>query len=402
MLRIDWKSRAGWGKRYADAAVIALNIVVLLIAMNGLAWLVLSLLPKQPSPPLAHKPAPGYVSPIVRTYGYDTIRPRYPTLSDDAFKQLMWETWSRQYAYEPYTDLTEKPFEGTYVNVDAAGFRVGQDQGPWPPAAENFNVFLFGGSNTFGYGLSDQQALGSALQQALHAARPIKVYNFGQAYYASTQERIQFERLLNQGFIPNAAIFVDGLNDFLSPSGLPINYPALAAAVLGKDPRSPTQIWLRDLASARLFRRLVSGPPANAGGESETVITDPSAGRSDTDNIDRIIQRYLGNKKLEQAAAEAFGVRTMFVWQPAPIYHHQPEQELIKHLGNHPILVKGYPVFRTYLDQNPQDAGFLWCADILERVTGVLFLDAAHYAPRTIELLTQCIQKGAETNGLLE
>jgi len=390
-----------WVQRYTYTAIIALNFVVFLIALNGLAWLVLRLLPEQP-PPLAHKPTPGYVSPVVRAYGYDTIRSRYPTLSDDAFKLLMWETWTRQYAYEPYTDFAEKAFEGTYVNVAAAGFRVGREQGPWPPAAENFNVFLFGGSTTFSYGLSDGEALGSALQQALHTARPVKIYNFGRAYYFSTPERILFESLLNQGFVPDAAIFVDGFNDFFFTSGLPADFEKLAAAVPGKEPRSPAQLWLRDLAFTRLLRRLTEEPPGNAGGESsETKIADPSGGLSETSNIDRVIQRYLGNKKLEQAAADAFGVRALFVWQPVPAYRHQHEEVLTKNLGNYMLSGKGYAVFRTYLNQKPPGANFAWCADVLEGATGVVYVDAVHYSPRAIELLTQCIQKSAETSGLL-
>jgi hypothetical protein len=402
MFKMKWSGRGTWGKRYADSAVIVLNLFVFLIALNGLAWLALRLLPDEPPPPLARKPTPGYVSGVVRRYGYNTIRPRYPDLSEDAFKQLMWETWSRQYAYEPYTEFTERAFEGSYVNIAAAGFRVGHEQGPWPPTAENFNVFLLGGSTTFGYGLSDQEALGSALQQQLRTIRPVKIYNFGRAYYFSTQERILFESLLNDGFVPDAAIFVDGLNDFAFPSGLPANFPALAAAFPGKEKRSPTDLWFRDLAAGRLFRRLTVNPPDNAGGEhSETIIIDPSAGLSETAKIDRVIQRYVRNRKLEEAAAQAFGVRTLFVWQPVPNYRNQPDETLRKNLREHELSAKGYPAMRAYLDGNPLP-NLVWCADIMDGAKGILYVDAVHYAPRGIELLAQCIQNGADASRLLD
>lgn len=403
MLGIKWRDRTVWRKRYTELAVIALNVLLFLTVLNALAAFALDRFPERvPAPP--RTPPAGYVSPVVSAYGYSEIRPRYPSLSDDSFNLLMWETWTRQYAYEPYTDFKERAFQGTYVNIAPAGFRVGYEQGPWPPAAENFNIFLFGGSTTFGYGLADQQALGSVLQQALHAGRPVKIYNFGRAYYISTQERVLFENLLHDGFVPNAALFVDGLNDFYNTSGLPPGAAALAAAIPGKQVRSPAQQWFGDLALTRLFRRLTARTPAwsGAGGDLSETITDPSAGLSDPANIDRVIQGYLRNRKLEEAAARALGVNILFVWQPVPTYRHQSDGALTKNLGKVELSGKGYPVLKEYTLQNPLGANFVWCADVMDGATGVLYLDAVHYAPRGIELLTQCIQKGAETSRLLE
>src|SRR6185369_12207002 len=101
------------------------------------------------------------------------------------------------------------------VTVDPAGFRAGRDQRPWPPDPARFNVFVFGGSTTFGYGVADGDTIASQLQPLLaRHGRDVAVYNFGRGYYYSTQERILYEQLLAGGFVPALAVFIDGLNDF--------------------------------------------------------------------------------------------------------------------------------------------------------------------------------------------
>src|SRR5262245_57010365 len=141
----------------------------------------------------------------------------YPGMSERQVNDLLNETWNRSLIYEPFTGFAEVAETGEYVNVSANGYRVGKDQGPWPPQKEQqVVIFLFGGSNVFSYGVPDDMALGSRLQEMLRTrlARPVAVYNFGRGYYYSTQERILFEQLLSAGYVPDMAIFVDGMNDF--------------------------------------------------------------------------------------------------------------------------------------------------------------------------------------------
>ena len=69
-----------------------------------------------------------------------------------------------------------------YINVDENGFRMTKNQGPWLPSPKYFNVFLFGGSTTFGYGIPDHQTIASYLQEFLSIVplgKEARVYNFG-------------------------------------------------------------------------------------------------------------------------------------------------------------------------------------------------------------------------------
>ncbi len=82
---------------------------------------------------------------------------------------------------------------------------MGAKHQPWPPDPESFNVFVFGGSTTFGYGVRNEDALPAALQDELRRVfshRRIECYNFGCGFYFSAQERLRFELLLKAGCVP--------------------------------------------------------------------------------------------------------------------------------------------------------------------------------------------------------
>src|SRR5215813_3181316 len=205
---------------YVGLALLWLNTCLLFVAAN-LAALVYASLRGVPASPLV-PPGPDLAR----------LKELLPEVGDgaaDVSREIR-----REIIYEPFTQFREKPFVGRYVNVDPAGFRPGRGQGPWPPEPTYFNVFLFGGSTTFGYGVPDDYTIGSYLQDRLSRAglpRPPRVYNFGRGAYFSAQERVLFEKLALDGFVPDLAVFIDGLNDFFFIDGAPVLTPWLSQLV---------------------------------------------------------------------------------------------------------------------------------------------------------------------------
>src|SRR5262249_38987771 len=153
----------------------------------------------------------------VAEYGIDRLQQAYPGYTPEQIRRLIWETYeddARNFAYEPVTQYKEAPYRGQYVNIDERGFRLVKDQGPRPPDPDAFNVFMIGGSTTFGYGLPDDASIPSRLQElaaAQRCDRPVRLYNFGRASYYSTQEQLLFQSLLAAGGRPDVAVFLDGL-----------------------------------------------------------------------------------------------------------------------------------------------------------------------------------------------
>ena len=120
---------------YKGLAVMLLNIVVLFAGLNLIALVIVEI-------DDALEPS----NPVEKKYSYgDALKAAYTWLDKEQMDELLRETWSRPVIYEAYTQFKERPYEGKYVNVSDNGFRHIKDQGPWPPASDNFNVFVFGG-----------------------------------------------------------------------------------------------------------------------------------------------------------------------------------------------------------------------------------------------------------------
>lgn len=164
----------------------------------------------------------------------------YPDLRPHEIQDILEETWkARPFSYEPFTQFKEREFKGRFVNVDQNGFRVSKNQGVWPPDPDSYNVFLFGGSTTFGYGVPDDQTIASYLQDTLQTKmhKEVRVYNFGRGFYYWFQERVLFERLLRSGYSPDMAIFIDGYNGSIFNTCDELFYTPMLGKVLTSETR---------------------------------------------------------------------------------------------------------------------------------------------------------------------
>ena len=295
--------RAWWGRFaafYRGFALFVMNTLVVLVVVFAAARVWFSVRPP---------------STLGRwTYGeLGALAPRvYPGRSPDEVLALLTETWSRPVEYQPFVQIKEREYRGRFVNVGSEGFRHVKGQGPWPPSGDHFNIFVFGGSTAFGYGIADDETIASFLQEDLQGRtrRPARVYNFGCAFYYSSQERVRFQQLVLAGFVPDLAVFVDALNEFHFRR----EWPSLSTPLhdyverRADERRSGLPTWLTLFSPTRLAAEMhgLRRPP-------EPRSADPAL-------ADQLIDRYLHNKKMIEAVAGAYGVRPVFVWQPISAY----------------------------------------------------------------------------------
>jgi hypothetical protein len=336
----------------------------------------------------------------------DRLLQLYPGMSELEINELINETWNRSLIYERFTGFAEMANKGNYVNVSANGYRVGKDQGPWPPQKQQqVVIFLFGGSNVFSYGVPDNLALGSRLQEMLRTrlARRVAVYNFGRGYYNSTQERILFEQLLSAGYVPDMAIFVDGMNDFnqIDPSFIP---PGISGRT--QKASSPVLSWeaIKSLAMGRLaqaiqarLQRLVYKPTNISLDKANLVLVTEGEPPSYQSDLISVVERYFGNKAMIEGASAPFGVRPLFVWQPTPLYKYDLTYHPFKKwLEPRSIFFRdGYPIIRNEVDKRKPEK-FLWCADIQNDIHEPLYVDNVHYSSKMIDMVAACITDGVE------
>jgi hypothetical protein len=355
---------------YVVLAIGLLNAVLLLVLINAALYVVLRL----------RHPPPTPATNFSEHFDYDKLQKAYPGWREDDVKALIRETprADREFEYEPFTEFRERPFRGRFVNIDAAGFRLVKNQAPWPPRPDAQNVFVFGGSTAFGYYLPDDETIPSYLQE--YAAKPgakpaVAVYNFARPAYFSSQELALFEKLLRDGHVPQVAIFIDGLNDFVLSGGEPkfagdlrefmdgntqsnplLNVPMVRAAYWGK---------------AKMAKQAVATPE-----EVSPNYADPTV-------LQGVVERWLANKKMIESLAAAYGVRTIFVVQPIPLYKYDLRYHFFLHsdkeFGGFIRAKYGYPLMAELHAQGKLGPDVLWLADMQQDKRENLYVDSVHY-----------------------
>jgi hypothetical protein len=316
-------------KGYTAVAVVFLNTVLVFVLLN-LTLVVYGLFDSEAvaAPPQA---IPDSVP--LEVYGLgglqndlDSLQQVYYYREESEMIWLLLETWNLDRVCDDAARFREGPYQGRYVNVDPAGFRLVDPQAPWPPADDAFNIFVLGGSTTFGYGESDNLTIPSYLQNDLRQALQtdqIAVYNFGRAFYFSLQERWLFESLIADGFVPDLAVFIDGLNDFFLWDGQPANYNACTPPLTPGRRIGNTLTCQPDeycLPVQRFAYNFLDTEEELVVIEEELPPSD-DAPPPDDEAINReVIQRWLENKqRIEDVAAEQ-GIAVSFVMQPVPAY----------------------------------------------------------------------------------
>ncbi|RNI22519.1 SGNH/GDSL hydrolase family protein [Rufibacter latericius] len=352
-----------WVSGYQFVAVQVFTLLLLVVVLNG----ILSLFYAYKDQELKRS------NPIVLKYGRKALRSVYPSYSDQEQDILLTETWTRKQEYESFTGFKEAPFKGKYLNVHPAGFRMGWEQGPWPLDSQYTNVFVFGGSTTFGYGVADSETLPSHLQRSLKKIHSkVRCYNFGRGFYYSVQERALFEKLLLEGVRPDLVVFVDGLNEYAQPEP---EFVEQTQALFAQKPGTLFRFWFQGLSLSRLARSLryrllgISPEPP-----------EPKYSCA-ADSIQIVHQRYWQNRKLIEAVANKAKIPSLFVWQPISCYEYQPKEPFFLTLKEAKECYPGCGYAKMYQewDKYAEKDNSLWLAGIQQMRPANRYVDKVHY-----------------------
>lgn len=299
----------------------------------------------------------------------------YPGLSATDIGLIQRETFELPYIFEPFTGFRLAPAKRQTVEVATAGFRQGPVLQPWPPAPESVNVFVFGGSTTFGYAVGTSNTLSVELQrelQSLVTNRQVQCYNFGCGGYFSTQERLRFEQLLTDGHVPKLAVFVDGLNDFTFWRGLPMFSEHVA----------------------RLFRPEDGLPPMGLVPPAQTESA-----------VESVLRRYQVNMKMIEAVAARWQVQTLLIAQPVPFYDIPISIQTYPFKtvrAGHELCYSGYTLFEKLTLGGAFGVSSIWCGDAFAEAKAIMYADSIHYSPEGNRVLARVIVERAKARGLLK
>ncbi len=385
-----------FGKWYGTIAVILLNTAIFFLAVNVLCDVVLD------AQQYFKKRAAMKGAPYSFRRFHESLRAVHPHLSESEISKLIAETRKLSQGYEAYTQFRENPYATQFVNVDSRGFRPIANQGPWPPKREGLRIFVFGGSTTFGYGVSDRETIASHLQQILQdeGLQTATVYNFGRGSYMSIQERVLFERLLIAGHVPDVAVFIDGLNDLCFYDGEPAYTKDLQRFMAQGD----MPLWqraLEELPVMKALRPLFARPEDPRATHARRTF---ASGQEQEQTLLEFVQRYRNNVKITEAISKAYGVRPVFVWQPVPVHKYDQTYNIFGQFdydGYIPQLRPGYRLMADLAASGSFGNNFFWCADIQEHVKKPLYVDAIHYSGEMARMIARQIVDTMKQRGLL-
>ncbi|MBN2139913.1 MAG: SGNH/GDSL hydrolase family protein [Desulfovibrionaceae bacterium] len=406
----------------------AVNVLALALAFFVLLNVLARLAFPRASAWLSRKTELGYALDDLRAdpEARDRVHEWYG-LSKEQYAEYMREQTKRIKAsevHEPFVEFRMKAFAGKYFQIAGPGFRVGRDQGPWPPTAKHYNIFFYGGSTALHPG-AGWQSVASRLQECLNSehGKEVRVYNFGCSAYFSTQEKILHSKLLAEGFRPDMALFFHGLNDYYMFEGLPATYGCFQEALGEKSRIERERSANRNFAAPQwgaLRRFFQSLPfPLLLERAMQALVMKKAAGQTayhtdvalDRAVYEKVSRRLVHNQREIEAVSEAFGVRAVFALQPVPGYnydlrHHAPYQILKK--AGHGLMGqersgRGYPVlFEIMAEQGLERPNFISLADMQQDRAENLYLDSCHYTAAFAQDIARALASELVQRGLLQ
>lgn len=371
---------------YRTVAVGLVNVVLLLVMINVVFCVVLNI--------------PDRISSwfTTKSYAIKSAQPQisfsnvYPGMTEQEVSSLRAQTRLLRQEYEDFTQFREAAIASKHVNVSPLGFRTIKNQAPWPPTKRQPTVFVFGGSTTFGYGIKDDQTIPSYLQELIReqTGTETNVYNFGRAYYFSSQERVLMEKLILEGAVPDVAVFIDGFNDFFSSDGVPKFTPTLRS-FMAEGHRYVERELLRRIPVVKGF--LVWTGKRASGKDGRTGVSTEGDLKTGT-TVQRVLARYTRNKEIIESIARRFQVVPLFVWQPVAAYRYDLRNHLYGDFDYEktlPFLKAGYEAAARMHGRRAFGENFLWLADIQENLKKPLYVTPFHYSAEMCQVVAQHI-----------
>jgi hypothetical protein len=106
-----------------------------------------------------------------------------------------------------------------------------------------------------------------------------------------------------------------------------------------------------------------------------------------------------------QSTSSHFKIKTLFVWQPVPVYKCGHEYNLFSNFdydGYVPSLKVGYQEMAKVFPSGEFGDNFLWLADVQEGLNESLYVDAIHYTPYLCRLIAQKIADKLEEQKMIK
>lgn len=297
----------------------------------------------------------------------------------------------------PFLVYGNRPNQRTGVlTINAQGFRGPDWRIEKEPGA--VRVVFLGGSTAFGYQVSSDERVYSAVVQRLLrespalAGRRVEVWNAGVVGYCSAQELVLLATRIVD-YRPDLVVLLDGYNDFnYGRLVLPGTKEILPPLFYDVDQRlaDGARPWLVAMRQSAFFRRL-----EEIGRHRREPV---SPFHRTFDNVAVASAQYRSNLEKIARVARAFGAKVVLAPQPE-LFHRRgripvEEQKLRAKLDEWGYGRIATGQYGTYVEQaaavaREQSLAFVDTRPAFDAVDEAVFTDAAHLSDRGNELLAR-------------
>jgi lysophospholipase L1-like esterase len=324
-----------------------------------------------------------------------------------AYKGYSWASdfWKEEAArrkkahakYEAFLLWRVAPWQGKFIHNDPSDLGiVRRTVNRLAPGCDERNtrqVWVFGGSTTYGSGVPDESTIPSYLSEDLNALPGVcaVVTNLGAEGYNTNQEIILLTELVKKGHHPDLAVFYDGFNDAYVGGFAPgfpdahWDYAAIQARVEGR--LSGVLGFLRNSYALRLVRDSIA---RRAGVNPKNAGLLESRAKATLDNYD-------ANLQIATTLRQGYDFQIQAFWQPTLAFGSKPldsyEQDLVKLDANSPE-GSAYPaIAAVYREAERRErGGCVFLGHLFDRNSSSLYLDRwGHLAPEGNEIVARAI-----------
>jgi len=298
-------------------------------------------------------------------------------LSENDLDILYAETWKNYHKFKfvPFLGHTETDRYGKFVNFsEVNGRKINNSKNCF------INIFLYGGSTTFGYNVTDQQTIGHYLEEFLDDK--FCVYQHGRAYYYSKQENNLFINHIEEGRKIDYAIFLDGVNERCNY----YEYANYLAFSFNNLVTRPYKMWMG--ASENFIFSLPIYQLYNSLTSKNRWVKDVSNNILDIDSCENkknISKVFEDRVKVREGICIKFDIKCISYLQPFAGRHGKHPDKLLNEETKKQLLEKYTQLSLAY--------GIKDIGNILNSNKGFSYVDAVHYSPEANKIIATEISK---------
>jgi len=291
--------------------------------------------------------------------------------------------------WQPFVYWRVEPFKGKYINISDEGLRQTWNK-EGSSGSQALSIFTFGNSTMWGMYNRDEYTIASYLSRMLSEEYGInvKVTNFGQIGYVSSQELIALLMELKKGNVPDLVIFLDGLNDIgaatLRRVGVTPNERHREEEFNLLNPEAPRFhkkimfILLKETATYRILNRIFSwdlyAPPQQLS-KAE---------------VDTLFKAYHNNIDCVKKLGSSYGFKPLFYWQPVIVTkknlttYEKVLASSMQGIGHDLLVVTEESVARAQ-----ELNGCINISGVLDDIQETCYIDGVHYTEAANEIIAR-------------